>query len=474
MSDELPEGWTVRALPDVLTINPPKPRADALPASTAVSFVPMPAVDADRGVIDVRAEKPFGQVRKAYTAFADGDVLLAKITPCFENGKAAVASRLTNGVGFGSSEFFVLRTRGGVLPEYVFHYVRQQRFRDDGAERMNGAVGQARVPVGFLQSVELPIAPLAEQRRIVEKVDALLDGVKHARDRLAKVPLILKRFRQSVLAAACSGQLGGVREAEVDAPYDFLPSLPRGWQWMTAEEACERVVDCHNKTAPYTEQGVRLLRTTNIRDGKLVLDDARFVSEETYAFWSRRCPPLPGDILFTREAPMGEAAMIPDGLRACMGQRMMLLRARESVVTRDYLLLAVRAPHVRAYAEHVAVGSGVLHMRVGDVERLPIPIPPRSLQDMIVHQANAMLAAADGVAERVEAATKLSNALPQAVLSKAFSGELVPTEADLARREGRRYESANALLTRLPPATAGTPPSRTRTTTGRKAARRNA
>src|SRR5215468_2247151 len=109
MSKKLPEGWASRPLPEAFDLNPPKPPADALPADAEVSFVAMPAVDAERGLILSPAARPFAQVRKAYTAFADNDVLLAKITPCFENGKAAVARNLKSGLGFGSSEFFVLR-----------------------------------------------------------------------------------------------------------------------------------------------------------------------------------------------------------------------------------------------------------------------------------------------------------------------------------------------------------------------------
>src|SRR5437660_1611798 len=112
MSDELPEGWITAKLPDVFEVNPPKPRADALAPSELVSFIPMGAVDADRGIIITAEEKPFAAVRKGYTAFANGDVILAKITPCFENGKAALAAGLRNGLGFGSSEFHVFRPRG--------------------------------------------------------------------------------------------------------------------------------------------------------------------------------------------------------------------------------------------------------------------------------------------------------------------------------------------------------------------------
>ena len=335
---------------------------------------------------------------------------------------------------------------GLVDRKFLLYFLQSQKDEFVGAGQ-GGA--QPNISATILKAWPFLLAPLPEQHRIVEKVEALLEQVNRAKERLDRVPLILKRFRQAVLAAACSGQLGHAREAAVAGPLEFLPELPHGWRWMTAEETCSRVVDCHNKTAPYTETGIRLLRTTNIRGGKLVLDDARFVSEETYKFWSRRCPPEPGDVLFTREAPMGEAALIPPGMKICMGQRMMLLRADRKLLSPEYLLLAVQAPYVHKYAEHVAVGSGVLHMRVGDVERMPIPVPPKEEQAALVTLAKSALSFVDKVEERLDRATHRAEQIPQSILSKAFAGELVPTEAELARLEGRTYETAEELLKRV-------------------------
>ncbi len=103
----------------------------------------------------------------SYTYFADDDILLAKITPCFENGKLGVARGLTNGVGFGSSEYIVLRSKGKIDSEYLFHYLSQNSFRATGAKTMNGAVGHKRVPKEFIEELEIPLPPLLEQKRIV-------------------------------------------------------------------------------------------------------------------------------------------------------------------------------------------------------------------------------------------------------------------------------------------------------------------
>jgi type I restriction enzyme S subunit len=209
----------------------------------------MAAVDADSGTIAAPEVRPFASVRKGFTSFRDGDVIMAKITPCAENGKAAVAAGLQNGIGFGSTEFHVLRPSRAVLAEYVYRFIRQESFRDEAAAEMTGSVGQKRVPAWFIEQSLLPLPPLAEQKRIVAKIDALLARVDVAHERLAKLPAILKRFRQSVLAAACSGRLtADWREAHTDVesapnalsricqrpPFQSrteLPEIPRDWAW---------------------------------------------------------------------------------------------------------------------------------------------------------------------------------------------------------------------------------------------------
>ena len=207
MTDDLPEGWALSTIGEVVELNPSKPPQNAYPSDLPVTFLPMPAVDADSGTITAPEQRTFGQVRKGYTAFQENDVLFAKITPCMENGKATIARTLTNGLGFGSTEFHVLRPNGAVIPEYIYHYIRQESFRRDAEAEMTGSVGQKRVPPGFVYDAEIPLPPLTEQKRIVEKVEELLARVNAARDRLEEVPKIMKRFRQSVLAAACSGRL---------------------------------------------------------------------------------------------------------------------------------------------------------------------------------------------------------------------------------------------------------------------------
>ena len=161
-------GWPLQTLSEACEINPRLPKSHGIADNRWVSFVPMAAVDELSGTIAAKQARLFVEVKKGYTHFQDNDVLFAKITPCMENGKAAVARDLVNGLGFGSTEFHVLRPRAHVLPEWVFYFVRRQRFREEAKRSFTGTAGQQRVPTTFMESACIPVPPISEQRRLVD------------------------------------------------------------------------------------------------------------------------------------------------------------------------------------------------------------------------------------------------------------------------------------------------------------------
>lgn len=165
-------GWPTKKLGTVCEFKPSKRQARAMLApESSVSFVPMNGLGIHQMYPVSAEDRPLSEVAGSYTYFADGDVLLAKITPCFENGKLGVARGLTNGIGFGSSEFHVLRPNPEVLAEYIYYFLERDEVRERGAKAMTGAVGHRRVPEEFLDGLEIPVPPLEEQWRIVTVLD---------------------------------------------------------------------------------------------------------------------------------------------------------------------------------------------------------------------------------------------------------------------------------------------------------------
>ena len=147
---DCPPGWANAPLYEICAINP-RVDKNSIDTETVVSFVPMPAVEAGTGKIDVSETRSFGVVRKGYTPFRKDDVLFAKITPCMENGKMAIVPDLASEYGFGSTEFHVLRPANGVDPRFIYHAVSNRAFRFHAEHNMTGAVGQKRVPASILE-----------------------------------------------------------------------------------------------------------------------------------------------------------------------------------------------------------------------------------------------------------------------------------------------------------------------------------
>jgi len=164
----IPTPFELAPLGSICDLNPRLPK-ESRPADTdLVSFVPMAAVDEESASISAAEIRAYSAVKKGFTPFRDNDVLFAKITPCMENGKVALATGLHGGIGFGSTEFHVLRASARVLPEWLRYYVLRPSFRSQAKRRMSGAVGQQRVPAEFLSESLIPIPPVDEQRKLVE------------------------------------------------------------------------------------------------------------------------------------------------------------------------------------------------------------------------------------------------------------------------------------------------------------------
>jgi type I restriction enzyme S subunit len=446
----------------------------------------MPAVDADRGTIANATTRRFVEVRRGFTAFRDGDVIIAKITPCMENGKAAIARKLQNGLGFGSTEFHVLRSSGAVEPEYLFHFIRQESFRRVAEAEMIGSVGQKRVPASFLEETDFPLPPLGEQKRIVAKMEELLARANAARERLARVPAILKRFRQSTLAAACSGRLTAdwrengtsvevgkdlldrllvERESRwsernprrrykgpepLQDQDDDLPEIPESWTWTNFDHCSWEITVGH--VGPmrdrYTPEGMSFLRCQNIRP--LRFDPAGLVHIPMSFHRSLAKSRLTGgEILVVRSgANTGDCCVFPREFGEANCADLVITRPLSGLLP-EYGALYVSSPFGQARLTLRETGIAQPHFNIGAMRVKAFPLPPFAEQEEIVRQVQGLFRSADAIEGRMMAGVARTEKLTQAILAKAFRGELVPTEAELARTEGRSYEPASILLARI-------------------------
>ena len=202
------DSWEEKRLGKVCKINPSKINTKNLSDDLEVSFFPMASLSEITGEIVDPEIRTLGKVKNGFTNFSEGDVVFAKITPCMENGKSAIIGKLINDIGYGTTEFYVLRCGEELSNKYLHHIVRSKKFRDEAKQNMTGAVGQQRVPKKYMEDYTLNLPTFSEQTEIVRIIDDLLAKEQQAKElaenALAKIDLIKK----AILARAFRGELG--------------------------------------------------------------------------------------------------------------------------------------------------------------------------------------------------------------------------------------------------------------------------
>lgn len=456
---ELPDEWEWSTLGECCLVNDRDPALKKLPNDTTVSFVPMAAVDAEQGVIASPVDRPFNEVRKGFTPFSDGDVIFAKITPSMENGKAAIASELTNGFGFGSTEFHVMRPKESVIAEWVFHFIRQQSFRDEAKSSFTGTAGQMRVPEKFILNADIPLAPVPEQQRIVSKIESLFDQSHAARTALTRVSLLMSQFRRAVLASAFRGELvesdpneesaasllervhlelrqkweDGLKAKGKDpSRYEYkefeppdsteLPSIAERWVWATLPELGE-LARGKSKHRPRDEKKLYggpypFIQTGDIaRANGLVTSYTQTYSEIGLA-QSRLWPK--GTLCITIAANIADTALLD--FDACFPDSVVGFIANDKAVDVRFVEFFIRT--IKDNLEQFAPATAQKNINLNILQNVAVPLPPLTEQKRIVAKIEALFAQADIIERAASASLRRAEQVDQSILARAFRGEL--------------------------------------------------
>lgn len=484
----LPVGWAWTSLSQVAELNPGIDVAD-VPSCTPVSFVRMAAVQEESGQIDVSQQRPLDEVRRGYTSFQDGDVLFAKITPCMENGKSAVARNLISGIGYGSTEFHVLRPAPGINADLLRYYLVRQSFRQTARSHMTGTAGQLRVPAAYIAEVKYPIAPASEQYRIVEAIEQQFTRLDAGVAALKRAQAALKRYRASVLKAAVEGKLtetwraahpdfepaskllerilaerrakweAGLRAMGKDptkAQYEEptgpdttgLPQLPDGWCWAKLGQVAAFQNGRPFPSKEYAPSGTKLLRPGNLfADGSV-----RWTESNTRSMpnvWAERNPDLlvrHNELVMNLTAQslkdefLGRVCLTGSDERCLLNQRLARITPMSGLDTR-YILHTLKSAIFRRFVDRLNTGSLIQHMFTSQLDEFSFPLPPLDEQEQIVGEVERRISVVNELEAAVEANLKRAERLRQSILERAFSGQLVPQDPS--------EEPASTLLERL-------------------------
>ncbi|WP_421304753.1 restriction endonuclease subunit S [Aeromonas veronii] len=441
---QLPHGWSSCSLSDIAAVNP-KTVADE---SLIAGFVPMSHAPTSYHGELLFDEKPWGEIKKSYTNFQDGDVIFAKVTPCFENGKAAIVDDLPNGIGAGSSEFYVLRPHcSDISQKLLFALIKTHAFMQEGAANMTGAVGLRRVPKSFVETFPIALPPAAEQKEIVDRLDILLAQVEATQARLARIPDIIKQFRQSVLAAAVSGKLTEEwREGSSlwqRLTIDNLAHVKGGKRLPQGEELVEN------------DTGFPYIRAGQLKQGTVICNgDARtkqlYLTASAHAQISRYIVEENDVYLTIVGASIGDAGLIPSHYHgANLTENAAKITGFKKPLSSKFLAYWLRSSALQEIIQLEIKSGAQGKLALKRIKELPVPYPELEEQTEIVRRVEQLFAYADTLEQQAKAAKARVDKLTQAILAKAFRGELTADWRAANPDQISGDNSAAALLARI-------------------------
>jgi type I restriction enzyme, S subunit len=444
---ELPEGWAQASMGDIADIvggGTPK-------SSDPTNFSPKghawltPADLSNYNEIYIahgaRALSEKGLRYCSAVVMPAGTVLMSSRAPI---GYVAIAANpISTNQGFKS---FVCAD--GIVPEYVYFWLKHQH---DDLQEMGSGTTFLEISGSRAKEIPILLAPLAEQRRITSLLSLVLKSTSVPLTHLKRARVILKNFRQAVLAAACAGRLTEDWRISRGDTRENPSELPSGWNNVELNNIADtidpnpshRYPSYQDGTVPiFATEQMKGLNDWDATNAKLV--NSSFHAERESAHGFRK-----DDIIFARKGRLGFARRPPSVDKYVFSHTMFIIRTHRGTLS-EYLLWYLRQDTCVAWLlNEMNPNTGVPTLGKSYMERLPIQLPGLEEQQEIARRVDALFRLADAIETKVTTATVRAEKLTQTILAKAFRGELVPTDAELARREGREYEPASVLIERI-------------------------
>lgn len=364
-----------------------------------------------------------------------------------------------------STGFIQIRPNPDIIhSKYIYYYIKSNLFLEQRDELATGSTQEA-LTDNKAKEIRVPLAPLKEQKRIVEKLDALMARISNSKTRLEKIPTLLKNFRQSVLAAAVRGELTkewrennkDIQEAKTkikkkerrnvldDKVDDYdLYDLPIKWNWKTISDVSDvkggkRVPKGHKLVS--NDTGLPYIKAGDLKKGTVLKDKLEYLLPETQKLIKRYIVSK-GDAYITNVgAKIGDAGIIPDDLDGANLTENALKMCNLEGVINLYLSIWLQSPIAQGFIQKTILSAAQGKLALGRVEVFPIPLPPIEEQEEIVRKVEELFHFADSIEARYQKAKAWFDKLPQAILAKAFRGELVP--------QNPTDEPASVLLERI-------------------------
>ena len=395
----IPEKWKWAKLGDLVVFNPKVALDDKLEAT----FLPMAAVSAGyENKVNTKERRFWKKIKTGYSKFADGDIIMAKITPCFQNLKSAICRNLYNGVGAGSTEFHVIRPNSLLNPEYLLIFLKSPYLITYGIENFKGTAGQQRIGTTDLKKCFVPLPPLEEQRRIVACIQGLRSYIGSYQQEERQLAILQSSFREklraSILQEAIQGKLVPQLESEpepdindIDIASENVPfSIPKKWKWVRFGSIGTFSSPRRIHKSQWRSHGIPFLRArelANLADTG-ILENELFIDEEIFEERKFKGEVAQvGDLVFTAVGTLGKCYVVKrNDIFFCKDTN--TLRFSNHRQNPEFLKLLFTTPYMQACFKNEAKGSTVKNLTIGIMSNILLPLPPVEEQKRIVDKVN--------------------------------------------------------------------------------------
>lgn len=441
---DLPEGWVWCRLGDVAVINP----RNNLPGDTNVSFVPMASISSEYFGGHDQEVRVWDKVKSNFTHFAEGDVALAKITPCFQNGKSCLISNLCNGYGAGTTELHIIRCIS-LVPKYMLVYLKTPKFLAEGVINMTGTAGQQRVPTEYIKKCLFPLSPFAEQQRIVAKVDelmALCDELETAEYEMDALESHFTEYLpKSILQAAVQGKLvpqnihdepasvllkricaekarfvkkGKLKKEKLLLPIteDEIPyDLPEGWVWCRLGNVIQlgENLNIHKELPAGTI--INYVDIDAVDNFKYCIRSSKQEAVENLSSRARRVLKK-GYILYSLVRPyLNNIAIIEEDMENYIGSTGFVV-FRPYYMPLGYFVTLLLSDYINNHFKSLLSGFNSPSVSQGDFLSTPFPLPPLAEQKRIVAKVGELMALCDELKNTKTQPIEKSDKVPQNIV----------------------------------------------------------
>ena len=279
--------------------------------------------------------------------------------------------------GVTSPAYDILRARKPIDSKF-YHYLFRTQICIDKLKKHSKGIMEMRLRLYFDEfgNIKIPYPSIEEQNRIVDFLDRTTTDIDQAIAKKQRLIELLNEQKAILINRAVTKGLNPNVPMR-DSGIEWIGEIPEHWKSQRLKFSVKNIYDCKNRTPEYFENGEYfVIRTSNVRNGKLSLEDGFYTDRNNFIKWTQKGQPLPNELVFTREAPAGEVAMIPDNnIEMCLGQRMMGIKTNENEVLGSYLLYFLQSQALKEYVAIKSAGSTVSHLRVGQVFDIPIIYP---------------------------------------------------------------------------------------------------